>query len=216
MAENQVYINNEGSGFEEALEMVERFSDVYSLSSREALHLRLLAEETMGMVRAMVGEFDAFFSMEGGDMPYECRIILDARTKVTSVKRSELLGVTSTGKNEAAKGFMGKIRELFETGMESFEEVNDLNYTYGGGNVSYGMMGMTDGGAMSQAVYTWSLQKYRDSVSEDMEENEACAEAWDELEKSIVANLADDITVGIRKNSVEMVIYKKFEYERVE
>ena len=33
----------------------------------------------------------------------------------------------------------------------------------------------------------------------------------DELEKSIVANIADDIKVGIRQDKLEMVITKKFE-----
>ena len=34
-------------------------------------------------------------------------------------------------------------------------------------------------------------------------------EDWDELEKSIIANLADDVTVGINGDNVEMVITKK-------
>ena len=34
-------------------------------------------------------------------------------------------------------------------------------------------------------------------------------EEWDELEKSIIANLADDVTVGINGNNVEMIITKK-------
>ena len=45
---------------------------------------------------------------------------------------------------------------------------------------------------------------FRDTVSEAKDEEE-----WDELEKSIVANLADEISIGIKKNRVEMVIYKK-------
>ena len=35
-------------------------------------------------------------------------------------------------------------------------------------------------------------------------------EAWDELEKSIIANLADDVLVGVRKDKVEILIIKKF------
>ena len=35
-------------------------------------------------------------------------------------------------------------------------------------------------------------------------------EAWDELEKSIVANLADEVTVNIVGNAVKIVITKTF------
>ncbi len=34
--------------------------------------------------------------------------------------------------------------------------------------------------------------------------------AWDELEKSIVANIADEVQVGVQKDSVELVIIKQF------
>ena len=33
---------------------------------------------------------------------------------------------------------------------------------------------------------------------------------WDELEKSIIANIADDVSVGINKDMVEMIITKRF------
>jgi hypothetical protein len=35
-------------------------------------------------------------------------------------------------------------------------------------------------------------------------------EEWDELEKSIVANIADEVQISIRDTTVEMVIFKKF------
>ena len=36
------------------------------------------------------------------------------------------------------------------------------------------------------------------------------AEEWDELEKSVIANLADDVTVGVLNGKVDMVVRKKF------
>ena len=38
----------------------------------------------------------------------------------------------------------------------------------------------------------------------------ALGEAWDELEQSVVANIADEIKIGIADDSAEMIIYKKF------
>ena len=35
-------------------------------------------------------------------------------------------------------------------------------------------------------------------------------EEWDELERSIVANLADDVTVGVRNQKVRLTVIKTF------
>ena len=49
----------------------------------------------------------------------------------------------------------------------------------------------------------WSLSNYRGKVKDNKE-------AWDELEKSIIANMADDVTVGIISGKVEIVVKKTF------
>ena len=53
-------------------------------------------------------------------------------------------------------------------------------------------------------VYTWSLFSYKNAVVEKE------AEAYAELERSIVAKLADDIIVGVRRKNVEIVVKKSF------
>ena len=55
----------------------------------------------------------------------------------------------------------------------------------------------------------WKLSDYRDEL-ERQKDNERI-EAWDELEKSIVANIADDISVGIKGENVRFVITKSFD-----
>ena len=52
----------------------------------------------------------------------------------------------------------------------------------------------------------WTLSRYKDA----QRDNE---EPWDELEKSIIANLADDVTVAVKGNNVEIVITKDFKKE---
>ena len=51
----------------------------------------------------------------------------------------------------------------------------------------------------------WSFCDYKKSLAGSSPD-----ENWDELEKSIVANLADEVKVGIRDNTVELIIDKKF------
>jgi len=64
-------------------------------------------------------------------------------------------------------------------------------------------MGMGDPQIMKSA-YAWSLQKYRVKSEEKKDE------AWDELEKSIIANIADDVLVSLNGKSVEIIVKKTF------
>ena len=58
--------------------------------------------------------------------------------------------------------------------------------------------------------YVWSMNRYKSEVEGSVEENSEAADAWDELEKSIVANLADEVSVKIVGNEVEITIFKAF------
>lgn len=206
MTTEQVYVKNDGEGLDKALILAENFAKTVELSTRNSIHLRLLTEEVLGMVHAITGEFKAVFWLEGDAK--ECRILLKADTLMDSTKRKELISASSSGKNEAAKGIMGKIRELVEVGMENFDELGQLQMQYGVNPMAYGNMGL-DNDAMSQAMLTWSLKRYRESLSEESSE-EYYEEAWDELEKSVVANLADDVRVGIRNDKLNLTVIKKF------
>lgn len=206
MTTEQVYVKNDGEGLDKALILAENFARTVELSTRNSIHLRLLTEEVLGMVHAITGEFKAVFWLEGDAK--ECRILLKADTLMDSTKRKELISASSSGKNEAAKGIMGKIRELVEVGMENFDEMGQLQMQYGVNPMAYGNMGL-DNDAMSQAMLIWSLKRYRESLSEESSE-EYYEEAWDELEKSVVANLADDVRVGIRNDKLNLTVIKKF------
>ena len=41
------------------------------------------------------------------------------------------------------------------------------------------------------------------------EKREGAEEAWDELEKSVIAHVADEVKISIRGYDVEMIVYKK-------
>ena len=58
--------------------------------------------------------------------------------------------------------------------------------------------------------YVWSMEDYRLQLQQYRDQNrEDAREAWDELEKSVVACVADDVKVSIKGRTVEMTIYKK-------
>ena len=207
-----IRINAQGEGRETALAQVEAVSQFQGLRPKQALHLRLLGEEMMGLVTAITGEIEALFWMENEGGNYQLHLTVD--TQMNAAKREELLAMSSDGKNMAARGVMGKLRELFVSGLYSMERMDQIQQEYMPSALGYGL-GMEDPMTYSatKSISAWSLKRYRERVeelhSEDMD-NQEVEEAWDELEKSVVGKLADEVRIGIQGGQVEMVIYKAF------
>ena len=75
--------------------------------------------------------------------------------------------------------------------------------------VDYGVETLTgfDDTSSQKTPKEWRLSEYKGDVAR-RKDNERIA-AWDELEKSIVANIADDISIGIKGETVMIVITKE-------
>ena len=191
-----------GEGFAEALEETEKAAAYRSLDAKQTLRLRLLAEEMTGMLKTLVGNTHLRFWIESEGKAFSLHLAAD--TAVDGETRDALLRTSTSGKNAAATGFMGRLRDYFERvyGMNDISALsNEIGYV---GLVGYDASVDMSPNAM---LYGWSLNAYREAVSEQKETE---TEKWDELEKSITARLADEIRIFIRKNTVEMVIEKAF------
>lgn len=205
----EVYIDNAENTVSSALTVADEFIEQLALDRKKSIHLRLLAEETLGMVKAMTGEFQAMFWMEAKDEEY--RIRLSVKTSMSREKKNDLLSVSKSGKNAAVKGFMGKVREIIENGLLNFDEALEMQQEFGDGFVDYAFVGMGIPGELPMTVpfkresLIWSLSTYRETLEEE-HVKPSTAEAWDELEKSIVASIAKDVIVGVKKDSVDMTI----------
>ena len=204
----RIKITNTGSGMNYALNLTENFSRTLNLNAKTSSRLRLLTEEMLSMVRAITENFTAEFYIECND-DNVCKFHLEAKSDLDYRKRRDLLSVSTEGKNIASPGIMEKIRGIFEAGLAHMEDSFNLQAEFGGGYLSYGMLGAVDGG-MNQAVYAWSMQKYKDSIDEQRqnESNVDALDAWDELEKSIIANIADEVQVGVTRDGVELIVTK--------
>ncbi len=203
----KMFISNRDRKEAEALDMADAFIRDQGLTGKNAIRLRLLVEETLGMFRAMTGDFHSLFWLEKEDDTY--RIQLTAKTEMDTEKRDNLMSVSKTGKNAAVKGIMAKIGAVFENALMDFNYAMKLTQDYGGGVMDYGYMGLSMPAEMislAETQYVWSLENYRRSVEGIRDENSDGSEAWDEMEKSIVANLAKDVIVGIKKDQVDLTI----------
>ena len=186
-----IHVDSGGNGVSEALAQAEAVARYLDLPKKSTLHLRLLAEEMMSMASSMTGERELEFSIETSGR--ECRLKLVTETTLNAQLRSDLLSVSSSGQNAAAKGVLGKLRDIYERLVEPPDAGAPIYFN-----------DMLAGGATG--VNTWSLNQYRKSLGKNKDD-----EKNDELEKSILASIADEIEVGIRSDVVEMTIYKKFE-----
>ena len=70
----KMYISSKDPKDAEALKMADEFISGQDLSRKGAIHLRLLMEETLGMFRAMTGDFRSLFWIEKEDQEYRIRI----------------------------------------------------------------------------------------------------------------------------------------------
>ena len=204
MKTDLIEISANGEGFDAALSETERAAAYRGLSPKQALRLRLLAEEMTGMLRSLVGDERFRFWVESKGAAFSLH--LETQTIVTRELREALLNTSSSGKNEAAKGFMGRLREIFTAMSESYQPAEtEMRYGYSYVDVT-GFDASMDA-SPNAALLGWSLRAYRDAVAEIRDRE---PEKWDELEKSITAKLADDVKIFIRGNNVEMVIEKAF------
>ena len=198
MESKKITVGNEDALIEKAMTEAEAFVAEAGITGKSALHIRLLSEEVLGMVKAMVGDFSAKFWLEKDEGEVKVHLDATANENIGAMKETEIMSVSTTGKNIAIKGFMAKLGHFFTAAMsDPMVGYMDPDYLYMGSMAGYS----------SVSSMVWSMHEYKQQLESDGSE-EAKAN-WDELEKSIVANIADDVLVGVNKDRITLVVVKK-------
>ena len=65
MKTDKISVSSQGARMGAALEQADKVAAYKGLSAKNALHLRLLAEEMLGMMRSIAGEADGEFWISG-------------------------------------------------------------------------------------------------------------------------------------------------------
>lgn len=186
------------TGVADALALTEKCAAYCELTPRQTLQLRLLAEELLGMMRGILGQYEAQFYLESDQKDITIHLKARADMDIPDSERKKIVEVSTSGENVAYRGVMGKVRKLLECGMfggpECLAAAGSLMFT----GVEFDTYMMPN---------EWSLKQYMDTISAIQDK---APQQWDELEKSIVANLADDVTVGVHADVAEVSIRKRF------
>ena len=198
MKSDVIHVTNNGVGVKDARVQAERVSAFLGLGKKDALHLSLLTEEMMGMMLALTGQTEADFWIESDNNIVSLH--LKAVTAMNAEMRKNLLAASSTGKNVAVKGIMGKIKDIFQRLVEPADDSTLPTAAFAQGSSSQ------PNSFASLGICLWSLSQYKASLNRGVGVNKD----WDELEKSIVSKLADEVQIGIIDEMVEMIIFKSF------
>ena len=196
MKSNVCKIDNGTKDLAAILKECEKVAVYNELTQKQAMQLRLICEEIDGMLPNIIDTFegDLWIELEEGVCKVNISLHFD---EFTSDKKEELVKIARNKKNAAATGIVGKIRSAIENvfldsdslGDMSLESRYFLNEYYD--RMDYSCM--------------WSLEQYISTVKK-----EAKGEAWDELEKSVIACVADDVIVGVKGKQADIIIVKKF------
>ena len=118
-----IRIEQNGNGFEAALAETRKAAVAWGgLGSTDTLHLQLITEEMLSLVRSITGEIEAGFWIEAEDRNYTMHLL--TKTSMDKEKRYQLISSSTSRKNEAAKGFLGKLRDIIEQALAA-EVVHD-------------------------------------------------------------------------------------------
>lgn len=166
------------------------------LDHKQTLQLRLLCEELDGMLPKIVEDFDGELWFEFYDGVCEIKASITSK-EMTIDKKENLISIAKNNKNAAAVGIVGKIRCAIEDFLLDEENLQAIS-------MSSRPMSLTTGYSGVDCACLWSLKQYKNSVKKEQKD------AWDELEKSVIASVADDVTVGVKGKTVDIVITKKF------
>ena len=195
MKSNICKIENGTLDLNAILKESEKVAVYNELNNKQTLQLRLLCEEIDGLLPNVIDEFDGDFwiDFENG----ECKINLSIKFKeFTANKKKELISIAKNKKNAAATGLLGKIRSALEDVFLDYEgnKTNSMAWMYN--CVNENCIGI-------DYSYMWTLQQYKQVINKEEQE-------WDELEKSIITSIADDVIVGVKGRVASIVIVKKF------
>ena len=176
----------------------ERVAKYNGLSDKQTLQLRLLCEELDGMLPNIIDDFDGnlWIDFEDG----VCKVNVSIKIpEFNSGKKEELISIAKNKKNAAAVGMVGRIRDAIENFFLNDDSSDAFESSSGMFNAA---TGYSEGVNYS---YLWTLEQYRSTVKKDEDTTE-----WDELEKSVIASVADDVIVGIQGKRADIIIVKKF------
>lgn len=159
MQTERIVITSNEAGMREALEMTENLGMNQGLDKKKSLHLRLLAEELIGMMRGITDEASADYLIEYDGNQFA--LYLTSDVTMNRKMREEILSVSSTGENAAAKGFMGKLKDMIAVALLPDESGKNIFSGLALGLSAATVNTSPQAQQASLDALNWSMQRYK-------------------------------------------------------
>lgn len=204
MKSNVCKIENGTKDLAAILKESEKVAVYNELSHKQTLQLRLICEEIDGMLPNIIDNFSGDFWIDFEDGV--CKVNVSLRfDEFTAEKKAGLVGVAKNKKNAATVGIVGKIRSALENVFLDQDSFGSSEMMLESRYFSMDYFSAADHYSGMDYACLWSLEQYRSTVKKEKK-----SEAWDELEKSVIASVADDVIVGVKGKHADIIVVKKF------
>ena len=194
MKTDKLWINGNIRRNSELNEILLAFAREAKITGKDLWHMGLLTEETLGMANQLLKDFDGEIWLETTPSGYD--IILEADVRGNGDK--------APAASDSPVGFMAKIAEMLNCSY-MFESISETPESLACTLPDYMSYGIREPGGEKVWAGKWSLSAYRQNVMS----GSGSGLNLEELEKSVVANLADEVTIGIQGHRIRLVISKK-------
>lgn len=189
MKSDVIRIDNQGLHFADAMKQSAKTAEFVGLDARQTLHLQIMTEELLSLIRSITGSMEAAFWIENDADYFELHLITE--TRMTQEKRAHLLQTASSGKNAAAATFLGKLRNFLEEATTPSER--------------------NQGNVIPEDVLN-KLLTHQVLPQDTFRNTESSVDlsSWDGYEKSILNHVADNVRIAIRGDMVDITVVKDF------
>lgn len=188
-----------------AITEAERYAISENLDNNMKLRIRLISEELLSLVSAIPIKSGSFFiEREGSD--YE--ICFEADGRINKKIRDDLMSVSSNNTNEAYTGLSGMITHAIDSMILMSD--NDKS-----GKTQASMTTMEQSIGKADDDYRWSYNIYKEKEQQAMDETDVqnISIKSEDIGKSVLTKLSDDIRISMRTNHVNIRVLVKSEEE---
>lgn len=113
----------------EAIALTRAFTAHQRIGEKEAVKLELLTEEALGITSKIAGGGILNMWVEGSGFKYSIHITFPSSC-IGSDEYKDLIGLSSSGRNEAVKDLSGKIREIMVMGLNAATQRGKEEYSW--------------------------------------------------------------------------------------
>ncbi|MDD2648971.1 MAG: hypothetical protein PHI27_09745 [Eubacteriales bacterium] len=178
------------------LDKVEAIALYAGMNRRDSSNMCLLAEEIITSVSHIMDVSESRLWMETSDEKFEIHMQIDAL--VTEENKKKFLEISKSGVNTKPRGFLARL------GMA----LDNLFFSEDAAIAADGMELLGCETSYAGAFSGGYRFSYRSYISEVESRQPEERDELEGIEKTIIENIADDITVTARSHSVEIAAYK--------